>query len=407
MSKSGPLISKKYLKKYESIIPFINKQVDFKFFGEKLKFFLSQELFSSFKIDSGSELLLKTIARQIEIPGCIKILDIGCGTGIIGLSLKKKFPEMELYMTDRDALAVEFTRLNAEFNNIYNCNVSGELGSGAGKQEYDLITANLPAKAGSGVLNHLILSILCSLNENGTAAIVIVKTLKAFAEDWLKKANSEILFSEHSREYSVYHFRKKENREKNISMDNYIRTETNFKFNKNLYRLKTVYNLPDFDTIGYQARLVMEFISLFRVKGSALFYNPGQGHLPVYCSKINEIKDFSLAGRDILALKISEYNLKNENINNVFISHIPSYKEIKTDKKFDIIVFMQNNMWINDHYACLFHSLKSLMNKQCILFICAKSTWMHRLLNYKHDLRVLNDKKENGFRVIVLKNSWI
>ena len=94
--------------------------VDFQFMGKKLSFYLSLGLFSSFGVDSGTRLLMKTIAKQNIIPKNGTILDSGCGTGTIALSIKKRFPELDVTATDRDALAIRFTGMNAELNKISN-----------------------------------------------------------------------------------------------------------------------------------------------------------------------------------------------------------------------------------------------------------------------------------------------
>ncbi len=407
MSKSDVILSKKYLKKYENIISLINKQVDFRFYGENLKFLLSQGLFSSFNIDRGSALLLKTVAKHINISPKSTVIDVGCGIGTIGLSIKKKFPEITLYCTDRDALAARFTEINAELNNIEDCNISGVLGIGTEKREYDLIVSNLPAKAGNKVLEYLLVSFLLSLSDKGTAAVVIVKTLKDFANKLLININAEIVFLEDSKDYSVFHFKRagKKLEEYNFSISKYIRKSIDFNYKKIRYNLHTVYNLPDFDTIGYQARLAMELLSLLKIEGRALFYKPGQGHLPVFTSIKNDITEYCLAGRDLLELEISKHNLKDKNISNIDSSHISCYKDLSFKDKFDLIVFLPGITWNKNLYFNLFEFLKSMTNKYGIIIIAAKSTWIHRLLEFKHNLKIINDKKLYGFRGIVLKNN--
>ena len=91
----------------------INKRVPFSFMGERLFFDLSRALFSSFKVDDGSRLLLKSLARHGALEKRSSVEDVGCGVGVLGLALKKRFPGVNLRASDRDALAVEMTRHNA------------------------------------------------------------------------------------------------------------------------------------------------------------------------------------------------------------------------------------------------------------------------------------------------------
>ena len=86
---------------------FINKRVDFRFMREELHFDLSQSLFSSADVDIGSRFLLRTIVQNVVITGISSVLDIGCGVGVLGLSLKKINPDIQLVAQDRDALAQE------------------------------------------------------------------------------------------------------------------------------------------------------------------------------------------------------------------------------------------------------------------------------------------------------------
>ncbi|PKL07993.1 MAG: methyltransferase, partial [Spirochaetae bacterium HGW-Spirochaetae-7] len=58
---------------------YVNKTVPFKFMGAEMSFELSHGLFSSFDIDSGSRLLLKLVAKNVETADVGSILDIGSG----------------------------------------------------------------------------------------------------------------------------------------------------------------------------------------------------------------------------------------------------------------------------------------------------------------------------------------
>ena len=187
---------------------FINKETEYFYFGNNLNFFLSHALFSSYEVDSGSRLLLKTLAPFIKKEKPESILDAGCGTGVLGTALKKAVPEAELYLYDRDALAVYFTELNLRKNGIKNYNTAASLlmFPFSGKK-FDLIVSNLPAKAGREVLGDFIQQAPLHLTENGTTAVVIVKPLSDFALETLKDNSLEILESVKTANYSVFVFK--------------------------------------------------------------------------------------------------------------------------------------------------------------------------------------------------------
>ena len=298
-----------------------NKEVQFRYNGVNLSFFLSQGLFSSFAIDAGTKLLLKTIAKEIDFTEINSVSDIGCGIGVIGLSLKKKYPNLTVTLQDRDALALSFSKENAHRNKIKDISYSGELAmEGLEKNSQDLIISNLPAKAGESVLQDFVNSSLPYLSAGGKCLVVVVATLKNTILNAIGKTDAEIIYKEDTREYSVFHF-KKGNNTNFQTKDNdttdlrecYFRGTNDFQLKKLHYPLKVVYNLPGFDTIPYHIDLTAHILEKQAVSDRTLFWNPGQGHLPVIAHLINrkKITETTLASRDILQLKISKENLEN------------------------------------------------------------------------------------------------
>jgi len=69
-------------------------------------------LFSSYQIDEGTDLFLRTI----DLTEPRDIIDMGCGCGVIGIVLAREFPEAQVISLDRDLLAVRYTRHNAALN---------------------------------------------------------------------------------------------------------------------------------------------------------------------------------------------------------------------------------------------------------------------------------------------------
>ncbi|MCP5099092.1 MAG: methyltransferase, partial [Chloroflexi bacterium] len=241
---------------------FINKQVDFRFSGQPLTFALSQSLFSSFDIDVGSRALLKTIAKTIDLSQVNNILDVGCGVGVLGLSLQKATPSAQVVLQDRDALAVAFTQMNAQLNGLEQATVRGELGVGNGR--YDLIVSNLPGKAGEPVLQQMLGEIVASLSENGRSAIVIVNPLAQLIHTTLQQLGCDILLQERGKMHTVFHFSggelESEAGDGLLSIDRlrpYIRGQYPFKAAKFSVTLQTTYGLPEFDTVGYHSSLTI------------------------------------------------------------------------------------------------------------------------------------------------------
>ena len=66
-------------------------------------------VFSHGKLDVGTQVLL----QHLPAPAHGKLLDLGCGSGIIGLSLKQQQPKLEVTLADVDAFALRSAQLNS------------------------------------------------------------------------------------------------------------------------------------------------------------------------------------------------------------------------------------------------------------------------------------------------------
>lgn len=74
-------------------------------------------VFSRNSQDIGSRFLLEQHqARQLPLHG--KVCDLGCGNGLLGIALAKRFPDIELTLADDSLLAVESAIANAEHNGL-------------------------------------------------------------------------------------------------------------------------------------------------------------------------------------------------------------------------------------------------------------------------------------------------
>jgi precorrin-6B methylase 2 len=179
----------------------INKTVNFKFKGIDLKFDLSPGLFSSAGVDTGTKLLLKVFSQIIDEdtaegkPPPMRVLDAGCGTGIIGIcaaaalqaaiiksaSLPHDNGSLLVRCQDRDELARLITLQNAAQNGIPPSALEAHTEPLlAGPGNWDLIFTNIPAKTGTPVLEDFIRRSALMLNPGGRVIMVAVNTLADF-----------------------------------------------------------------------------------------------------------------------------------------------------------------------------------------------------------------------------------
>jgi 16S rRNA (guanine1207-N2)-methyltransferase len=139
--------------------------------GKQYDFITSRGVFSSKRIDNGTRLL----AESMVLRGGGRLLDMGCGIGIIGIVAAREMPGLEVVMTDINQRAVELTRLNAKRNKVTNISVhEGFLYEPLGDAMFDTIVSNPPISAGMRkVVFPLVQGAKKRLVEGGTLQLVI------------------------------------------------------------------------------------------------------------------------------------------------------------------------------------------------------------------------------------------
>lgn len=115
--------------------------------GAKLRLHSTWGLFSPRAIDAGSLILLE----HLDIRRDDVALDLGCGYGPLGLAIAKQAPDGEVHLVDRDFVAVDYARANAERNALHNAHayLSNGFDAVAPELALSLIVSNLPAKVGN------------------------------------------------------------------------------------------------------------------------------------------------------------------------------------------------------------------------------------------------------------------
>ena len=113
--------------------------------GVSVRLKLTAGVFAAKGVDPGSKLLLETV----EVPAGARVLDMGCGGGVIGLTMAKADPRARLVLADVSKAAVDLAGENAALNGVRNVEVRLSDGYQAVKGErFDAIVSNLPAHRG-------------------------------------------------------------------------------------------------------------------------------------------------------------------------------------------------------------------------------------------------------------------
>lgn len=127
-------------------------------------------VFSKKRVDFGSDLLINSIP---QISG--KVLDIGCGYGVIGISLSHLNPSSEVTMIDINERAVELANRNIQLNNIKNAKAIQSNGFENVNGTFDVIVSNPPIRTGKKVIYPIFEQSIEFLNNNGSIYLVIQK----------------------------------------------------------------------------------------------------------------------------------------------------------------------------------------------------------------------------------------
>lgn len=168
--------------------------------GRVLHLHATWGLFSPREVDEGSRLLL----RHIEVARDAECLDLGCGYGPIGLSLAALAPEGRTLMVDKDFVAVEYARANAERNGLGNCEAMLSNGfDQVGDRRFDLIVSNIPAKVGRELLYVLLYDAWMHLEPGGSLCVVTVTGLREFFAKAMRAVFGNYDKVKQARQYTV------------------------------------------------------------------------------------------------------------------------------------------------------------------------------------------------------------
>ena len=136
--------------------------------GQRIDITSASGIFSIKELDFGTRLLIE----NAHIKG--SVLDLGCGYGIIGIAIKKFYPESDVWMCDINERAVRCAKDNCAKNNV-ECHVlKSDLFSNAElhNKKFDTILTNPPFSAGKILCKEFIRQSRDHLNDEGLLQLV-------------------------------------------------------------------------------------------------------------------------------------------------------------------------------------------------------------------------------------------
>jgi len=149
----------------------------FEFEGRDLLFETAPGVFSADGADHGTTLLLRTVLPHVKPHQ--RILDLGTGVGLLGISLATRLTRGEVWMVDVDIRATRLADRNIALNRIENAHVVlGDVTQDLPpKTRFDLVVSNPPTHDGREVLRHFVDQSHHVLRPGGSLWVVVNRLL--------------------------------------------------------------------------------------------------------------------------------------------------------------------------------------------------------------------------------------
>lgn len=163
-------------------VPFRREPVQVSVWGVSMTLDSGSGVFARGRLDSGTAVLF----RESQPPTAGRILDLGCGYGVIGLAAAVASPSVSVTAVDVNERAVLLARENAASLGVserYAAALPDQVDPAA---TYDEIWSNPPIRIGKQALHELLLLWLDRLTDDGTMTMVVGRQLGADSlQRWL------------------------------------------------------------------------------------------------------------------------------------------------------------------------------------------------------------------------------
>ncbi|HZZ72351.1 MAG TPA: methyltransferase [Pirellulales bacterium] len=157
--KAGPL---KRVRKFASSFAFRDR-------GRLFSLMTRPGVFAHRQIDPGARHLINAIEVQ---PG-ERVLDLGCGSGVVAVALAARAERVQVFAVDSHARAVECTAVNAAANGLANIVVEHSATGPSAGAPFDLVAANPPYYAGLGIAQFFLETAQAQLRRGGRIVVVM------------------------------------------------------------------------------------------------------------------------------------------------------------------------------------------------------------------------------------------
>lgn len=159
------------------------REVGMRFWDTDWTFTTADGVFSADGLDLGTSVLLR---ESVPPAGATRLLDLGCGYGVLAVALATACPGAVVDAIDTNARALELCAANAAAHGVGD-RVRPLVPADADPDaRYDEIWSNPPIRIGKAALHELLLTWLPRLVPGGTARLVVGRNLGADSlQAWL------------------------------------------------------------------------------------------------------------------------------------------------------------------------------------------------------------------------------
>lgn len=154
-------------------VPFKRAPVSATVWGHDLSLVSGSGVFAQGRLDIGTAVLF----RETEPPAAGRVLDLGCGYGVIGLAAAVAVPGAVVTAVDVNERALLLARENAASLGVADRFTASLPADVDPEASYDEIWSNPPIRIGKDALHELLLTWLPRLAPEGRAVMVVGKNL--------------------------------------------------------------------------------------------------------------------------------------------------------------------------------------------------------------------------------------
>ena len=98
--------------------------------------------------DGGLDPATAMLIEAIELPTTGRVLDLGCGAGVLGMALQLRQPNLSMTYVDANVIATDTTRRNLELNHLQGRVLASDSIAAVADEQFDLVVTNPPFHVG-------------------------------------------------------------------------------------------------------------------------------------------------------------------------------------------------------------------------------------------------------------------